>query len=400
MPETASPPCPVVPAPAGQPQPAPFLLTTNQGEGARALLRHVTSLPLPGADARLLAVVVAIRAARGGVGNLTGVDLSGLRLGDPHGAVDALRGLGWRIDDALLSGDPATPVPVTVPAFADAGEHPLPLGAHTRSRVSGWTTRTLAAKPLKKLPPAGRLAGLFLAAHGTPDRPQPLPSDLPPACRAALPDLLSRGFIAELSDDRYRLDSAMRHLSGLPAPADRGTPTTSGTAKRKTRPTTVAPRFEFDPQAWTQWKDNATPGLRRHAESVEFCSLCALPPERVAQAFMEPPPPPKATPPAVSYAYAGWKGKHPGRGPAAAAFTVAFRAEHGHGPSYYQLCTGMGWQLTRPVNLLAIRRLQANGWLTETTPVPWTLRPGGTAQAQGITLPSARRAPAAGSSRT
>jgi hypothetical protein len=55
----------------------------------------VASLDLPGPEAQLVAVVVAIRAARGGVGNITGMDLASLRLGDARGAVDALRGLGW-----------------------------------------------------------------------------------------------------------------------------------------------------------------------------------------------------------------------------------------------------------------------------------------------------------------
>ncbi|MFJ4617367.1 hypothetical protein [Streptomyces sp. NPDC088812] len=32
--------------------------------------------------------------------------------GEARGAVDALRGLGWQIDDALLDGDPSTPVPI------------------------------------------------------------------------------------------------------------------------------------------------------------------------------------------------------------------------------------------------------------------------------------------------
>ncbi|MFC8824027.1 hypothetical protein ACFT9I_01540 [Streptomyces sp. NPDC057137] len=88
-------------------------------------------------DAQIVAVVVAIRAARGGVGNLTGQDLSALRLGHPRGAVDALRGLGWQMDNALFDGDPSTPVPVTVPALTQKSDHPLPFGKSTRSRVSG-----------------------------------------------------------------------------------------------------------------------------------------------------------------------------------------------------------------------------------------------------------------------
>jgi len=58
----------------------------------------VAELELPGPDARLVAVVVAIRTARRGVGNLAGTDLSALQLADARGAVDALRVLGWEVD--------------------------------------------------------------------------------------------------------------------------------------------------------------------------------------------------------------------------------------------------------------------------------------------------------------
>ncbi|MGI5441436.1 hypothetical protein ACQEV4_29885 [Streptomyces shenzhenensis] len=37
-----------------------------------------------------------------------------------------------------------------------------------------------------------------------------------------------------------------------------------------------------------------------------------------------------------------------------------------------------------------MKHLLANDWLTDTGTVPWTLRPGKTAQGQGIALPTAR----------
>ncbi|CAL9480657.1 hypothetical protein SUDANB176_03041 [Streptomyces sp. enrichment culture] len=388
MPKTASSSSNASTAPAGSGQPLPFLLTSQQGEAAHTLLSYAASLELPGPDAQLVAVVVAIRAARGGVGNLTGTDLSALRLGDARGAVDALRGLGWQMDEALFDGDPATPVPITVPDLARETDHPLPFGKNVRSRVSGWTTKTLSAKPVKKLPPAARLAGLFLAAHSTSKLHGQIPPNLPEACRAALPDLRRKGFLAELSDDRFRLDPAVRHLSGMrrPTPEEQAAEPPEG-ATDAVRAST--PGFQFSADAWAQWKSSATPALRRHAESVEYCPLCALPPERVAEAFMTPGRP-QFFSKNVKAAYGEWKSAQPDRGPRAAEFTVAFRAEHGHGPSYRQLCSGLGWDVKHSLRGFIVGRLLVNAWLTDTAPVPWTLRPGKAAQAQGIVLPTAR----------
>ncbi|MFC8919582.1 hypothetical protein ACFT5C_27890 [Streptomyces sp. NPDC057116] len=370
-------------APAGKGQPLPYLLTAQQGQAARELLRYVASLPLPGPEPQLLAVVVAIRAARGGVGNLTGADLAGLRLRDPRAAVGALRALGWQLDDAIFLSDPdAPPVPVTVPDLGRREGHPLPMGKHPRSRVSGWTTRLLTAKPVRKLPPAARLAGLFAAAHSTANLHSQLPRHVPKACRAALPDLLDKGFLAELSGDRCRLDPQVRHLSGRVAgPQTRPRPTRTST-------------FAFCADTWAQWKSAATPALRRHVENVECCTRCAMPVERVAEAFLVPyGPQPVHTEAEIAHGY--WKAAHPERGRQAAAYTVAFRAEHGHGPSYRQLGKGLGWALNRQARGLAVGGLLADGWLTATGTVPWTLRPGPAAQAQGITLPQARSAPPA-----
>ncbi|WP_164540957.1 hypothetical protein [Streptomyces abyssomicinicus] len=370
-------------APSDKTQPRPFLLTARQGEAARTLLSYVTSLPLPGPAAQLLAVVAAIRAARGGVGHVTGADLAALRLGDARAAVDALRGVGWQVDEAVFDGDPAAPAgTVVVPELtARTAEHPLPFGKDMRSRVSGWVSRTLSAKPVRKLPPAGRLAGLFLAAHGAPELPGELPPHLPEACRPLLPELLERGFLAELSGDRYRLSPQVRHLNGLRPYEEE---------QQKADPT-KARAFVFTEEAWAAWKDAGTPALRRHVESVEGCPLCALPRDRVAEAFMVPAEP-VVFRPSTESAYGRWKEAHPDRGPRSAEFTVAFRAEHGHGPSFRQLFAELGWDVPKRPQLraFAVGRLTSNGWLTTTGQVPWTLRPGPAAQEQGITLPRAR----------
>ncbi|MFE6904104.1 hypothetical protein ACFVFJ_46165 [Streptomyces sp. NPDC057717] len=359
----------------------PFLLTTQQGQAARTLLSYVAALPLSSPDAQLLAVTVAIRAAKTGTGNIAGIDLRFLNLTDSAQAVADLRGLGWQIPELLLLGEPETPVAVTVPDLAAETDHPLPFGKQMRSRVSGWTTRTLACKPVKKASPATRLAALFLAAHASSSLHGTLPADLPGACGAALPDLISKNFLADLSDDCYRLDAAVRHVAGLlPHPSDSADPPT------QVRPRGFAANLQIGPDEWAQWKAEASPALRRHAEAVENCSVCRMPVNQVAAAFT------------VSYrlipapryvrdAYPSWAAEHPGHGPLAAQFTVDFRADHGHGPSYGQLCFGLDWHLPRAMRTFVVHQLLADEWLTETAPKPWTLRPGNAAHVHGIALP-------------
>lgn len=355
--------------------PKPFLLTAPQGEAARGLLTYVGSLPLNSSDAHLLAVVVAIRAARGGVGNLTGQDLKSLRLADAESAVTAVAALGWQMRGDLIGGNPDTPVAITVPALSVTGDRPLAFGKEKRSRVSGWTTRTLAAKPVRKTSSAARMAALFLAAHGPAERHGRLPADLPDLSRAALPELLDKGFLLELDGDRYLLADAVRHLAGMHAPA---------------APPPPRDRTAAESLSWDAWKAQASVALRRHAEAVEHCARCHMATVRVAEAFMR-----KAVPAQISEgvraAYAAWTETRPDRGPLAAQFAAAFRAEHGHGPSVKQLCVGMGWgKQPRDLRILIIRGLIADEWLTNTEPVPWTLRPGKAAQAPRTgTVPAA-----------
>lgn len=370
----SSPPSSSSSAPAVKPN--PFLLTPHQGEAARALLAYVSSLPLRGADARLLAVVVAIRAARSGIGNLTGQDVRSLRLADPEGAVGAFTALGWQGQEALLGTDLVTPVAVTVPDLTGRPDSPLPFGKVMRSKVSGWTIRTLSAKPVKKTSAAARLAALFLSAHGPADAYGTLPAHLPDECRDALPELLAKQFLRERDGDRYLLAEAVRHLSGM----------------RPLHDTPSGPRDEPETEllSWDDWKDRASAALRRHVEAVEHCPECALSTARVSEAFM------RTAVPAqfeekVRRAYGVWQATYPDQGPAAAEFAASFRAAHGHGPSVKQFCKGMGWgKMSRELRIYVIRRLIADGWLMNTEPVPWTLRPGKAVQAgtSGATTPA------------
>ncbi|WP_406459165.1 hypothetical protein OG782_19885 [Streptomyces sp. NBC_00876] len=365
------------------------MLTPRQGEAARELLSYVVALPLVSADAQLLAAVVAIRAVRAGIGNLTGTDLRSLRLEDPEAAVAELSAAGWQVPGSLIGGDPDKPSGIVVPDLAPGDAHALPLGKGARSRVSGWLMRTRMAKPVKKATPAARLAAVFLAAHSATDLRGRIPAGMPAACRDALPELLTKGFLGELSGDAYRLAPVVGHLAGIfRTPEELAVLAEQEEARRAAREAAAAAEpEEVTPERWAAWKGTVSPALLRHVEAVEQCALCRFSFGRVANAFMTSPSPVPAQR-AVLDAYGTWRDAHPDCGREAAAFTVAFRAEHGHGPSYGQLCKGLGWKkLSRSLRGFVVGRILADGWLTDTSPVPWTLRPGKAAQSQGIALP-------------
>ncbi|GAA0432125.1 hypothetical protein [Streptomyces luteireticuli] len=142
-------------------------------------------------------------------------------------------------------------------------------------------------------------------------------------------------------------------------------------------------RTEEVQRRWDEWKQRATPALRRHAEAVERCSLCALPLQRVAQAFMAGTAPQRALflNKPEQRAYNQFKKDCPDRGTRAAEFAAVFRAEHRHGPSAADLCDAL-WpgrrqdmSSSRRVRLFIVHRLLENGWLVNAPPVPWTLHP-------------------------
>lgn len=383
---SAVPPVTTASAGDGAAAPPPFLLTPRQGEAARALLSYVAALPLNSVDAQLLAVVVGIRAARTGTGNLTGTDLRSLRLEDPEAAVAELSAAGWEVPGELIDGDPDKPAGIVVPGMTPGQGHVLPLGKEARSKVSGWSMRTRVAKPVRKTSSGVRLAALFLAAHASAELVGHAPAELPVACYGAVPTLLEKGFLAEVKGQTYRLGPTVGHLAGLfRTPEELAALAREEEERLAAREAAAA--AEATPETWAAWKADVSPALLRHVEAVENCRLCHLAFIRVANGFMTPPSP-LPMPRSALDAYDTWRAAHPESGREAAQFTVAFRTGHGHGPSYGQLCKGLGWRkLSRELRGIIVRTLIDEGWLTSTPPVPWTLRPGKTAHAQGIVLP-------------
>lgn len=206
-----------------------LLTGPTQWEHARAVLAHTARhTPLPGAEARLLALMLTLRTARTGTGNLVGQDLAGLGLTDPGALVEELTACGWlRLPvtaSDLLSSRPESPVSVTVPSLAPDGDDPAPFsfGKKTRAKLSGWAQRGVSEKKLRKgkAPAPVRLLALTLAtrtdtegALGAGGEGLAVESVLAqvPVERNALPDLVDRLTQADWLTDAAVTDS---HVTG------------------------------------------------------------------------------------------------------------------------------------------------------------------------------------------
>ncbi|MFE1250601.1 hypothetical protein [Streptomyces sp. NPDC058735] len=151
---------------------ARLLTVPAQWECVRSVLAHVAGhTPLPGAEARLLVLMLTLRTARTGTGNLVGQDVNALGLTDPEELVEQLTGCGWlslpgTVGD-LLASRPENPTPVTVPSVVpdEDGTSPFTFGRKTRPKLSGWAQRVVSDKKLRKAkaPAGARLLAVTLA---------------------------------------------------------------------------------------------------------------------------------------------------------------------------------------------------------------------------------------------
>ncbi|MFJ2738411.1 hypothetical protein ACIO3O_01960 [Streptomyces sp. NPDC087440] len=154
------------------------LTSPNHWTHARTVLAHVRdNSPVPGPEARLLILLLTLRSARTGSGNVTGQDVNGWPLGDPEQVLQDLVDSGWiqlpsTVQDLLTSApeDPtAILVPTLVPAPGTVG--PFGFGKVARTKLSGWAQKGVGDRKLrkKKTPAATRLLALACAAHSSGD---------------------------------------------------------------------------------------------------------------------------------------------------------------------------------------------------------------------------------------
>ncbi|MGW2815964.1 hypothetical protein [Streptomyces sp. NPDC001415] len=152
------------------------LLTQNQAVHARCVLEYVqTHAPHPEAEVRLAVLMLTLRAARAGTGNVTGQDVTGWLQGDAEHVLDQLVAADWlrlpgTVTEALAS-QPEEPTAITVPSLLPDRPRPFAFGKTTRSRISGWAQKAVGDRKIrkKKLGATTRLLALYTAAHTRPD---------------------------------------------------------------------------------------------------------------------------------------------------------------------------------------------------------------------------------------
>ncbi|MFF0465678.1 hypothetical protein [Streptomyces mexicanus] len=151
------------------------LLTRQQGAHARAVLDYVAATsPLPEPEVHLAVLMLTLRTARTGTGNITGQDLTGWLQGDAERVVEQLVAAGWlrlpgTVEDVMASR-PENPTAVTVPTLLPES-CPFTFGKATRSKISGWAQKAVGDRKIRKKKPgtATRLLALYTAAHTRPD---------------------------------------------------------------------------------------------------------------------------------------------------------------------------------------------------------------------------------------
>ncbi len=151
-----------------------LLTVRTQWDHARSVLAYVADhSPLPGPEARLLVLMLTLRTAHTGAGNLVGQDLTALGLTDPQDQVEKLTGCGWLTLPGtagdLLASRPENPTPITVPSLVPHEDKagPFTFGKKMRPKLSGWAQKVISDKKLRKAKAsaATRLLALTLATQ-------------------------------------------------------------------------------------------------------------------------------------------------------------------------------------------------------------------------------------------
>ena len=121
--------------------------------------------------------MLTLRAARAGLGNVTGQDFTGSLPGDAEWVLQRLVDSGWmRLPDTVAVADALVarsedPAQIPVPTLLPTAPRPFSFGKVSRARLSGWAQKVVGDRKLrkKKAGAAPRLLALYTAAHIRPD---------------------------------------------------------------------------------------------------------------------------------------------------------------------------------------------------------------------------------------
>jgi hypothetical protein len=156
------------------------LLTRQQAVHARTVLDYVQAhAPHPEPEVRLAVLMLTLRAARAGTGNITSQDLTGWLQDDAEQVLQRLVAADWlRLPGTVaevMASRPEDPAAFTVPTLLPEQPRPFTFGKTTRSRISGWAQKAVGDRKLrkKKATATTRLLALYTAAPtATSDTPR------------------------------------------------------------------------------------------------------------------------------------------------------------------------------------------------------------------------------------
>ncbi|MGW6413243.1 hypothetical protein ACWF95_39980 [Streptomyces vinaceus] len=155
-----------------------LLTTPTRWEHARSVLTYVAShTPSPDPQTRLLTLILTLRTALAGGGNVVGKDLADLNLSDPERVIGHLVDQGWLILPGtpadLLASTPQEHTRILVPSLVPRRDIPGPFafGKAVRPKLAGWARRVISDARLResRADAATRLLALTLATQTTAD---------------------------------------------------------------------------------------------------------------------------------------------------------------------------------------------------------------------------------------
>ena len=283
-------------------------------------------------ESRMLAVAVALRAAIRGFSYVLAHDMKILRIDNPEPSLASLTSSGWlgSTPERILAADPMHPEMCDMPSFHG---NPWQVVEAVRTRASGWYTRAINHRKMRKKPARLRVLGAYLASRADQDGNISLPAErIIEACALSGPMEL-----VELLEWLVRIEWITR--------PDLAQDPVEVSLTEVTGPMAPTP---YPPATPAKVTPASTPLDRPVQERADALVL--------------------------------------GREAEVARWVGAYRQAHGHGPSWSMICDEFGWPARRApdhdVTDRIFHHLREEEWLTGFG-APFALRAGPSAHTEG-----------------